>query len=91
MTDLNNLTKEELIEKIRELKSQGEYARSTTEDVLYQKIQDNSFLTTLSYQFADANYTDAINDIALPAISEHTGALYSLFTIYNTEKKRSIL
>lgn len=87
MTDINNLSKEELIEKIRELESQGEDARSSTKDVLYQKIQDNSFLTALSYQFADADYIDAINDIALPAISAHTGAIFSLFTLYNTEKK----
>ena len=87
MTGLNHLSKKALIEKIRELECQEKDARSKTKDVLYQKIQDNSFLTTLSYQLADAYYKDAINDIALPAISEYTGALFSLFTLYSTEKK----
>ena len=52
-----------------------------------QKSKDNEFLASLSYQLADSNEKNIIEDIALPLIRKHTGAIYAHFATYNRENK----
>ena len=94
-------TREGFIRRIEELEKEkdtvlklyeAEVINGTRDEaVLHQKIKDNAFLTSLSYLLADSSLDDVIKEIALPAIREHTNAVYSTLSLYDPEQKALVV